>query len=42
MLPSDPVFLLILGVLAVIFFFFYLLLRRTVLAFREGTDDGRR
>jgi hypothetical protein len=41
MFHSDPVFLLILGVLAAVFFFFYLLLRRTVLAFREGTD-GRK
>jgi len=40
-IPSDPVFLLILGVLALVFFFVYLMVRRTFLGFREGVERGK-
>ncbi|MFB6121729.1 MAG: hypothetical protein ABEJ68_11520 [Halobacteriaceae archaeon] len=41
MIPDDPVFLLLLGVLALIFFFAFLLLRRTLLGFKEGVERGK-
>jgi flagellar biogenesis protein FliO len=41
MASVDPVFLLMLAVLALIFFFAFLLVRRTLLEFRRGTERGR-
>ena len=38
----DPVLLLLLGVILLVVFGFYLLIRRTAVAFREGTERGRR
>lgn len=38
---SDPVFLILLGIVLLFMFFFYLLLRRTVLGLREGYEKGR-
>jgi flagellar biogenesis protein FliO len=41
-LGIDPVLLALLAVILLVIFAFYLLIRRTAVAFREGTERGRR
>jgi flagellar biogenesis protein FliO len=38
----DPVLLVLLGIILLVIFAFYLLIRRTAMAFREGSNRGRR